>query len=51
MGAKFTICCCHYLKHNQEERNAILRLEKLCYDPNSSPFIPLLILIYQSTHL
>lgn len=29
MGAKFTICCCRYLKHNQEERNAILRLEKL----------------------
>ncbi|XP_039883691.1 melanoregulin-like [Simochromis diagramma] len=26
MGAKFTICCCHYLKHNQEERNAILRM-------------------------
>ncbi|XP_006793796.2 melanoregulin-like [Neolamprologus brichardi] len=26
MGAKFTICCCRYLKHNQEERNAILRM-------------------------
>lgn len=26
MGAKFTICCCrYYLKHNKEEKNAILR--------------------------
>ncbi|XP_029315337.1 melanoregulin [Cottoperca gobio] len=27
MGAKFTICCCqYYLKHNREEKNAILRM-------------------------
>ncbi|XP_034549795.1 melanoregulin-like [Notolabrus celidotus] len=27
MGAKFTICCCHYyLSHSREEKNAILRL-------------------------
>ncbi|XP_074551641.1 melanoregulin [Halichoeres trimaculatus] len=26
MGAKFTICCCHYLNHSREEKNAILRL-------------------------
>ncbi|XP_062258866.1 melanoregulin-like [Platichthys flesus] len=27
MGAKFTICCCHYyLRHNREEKNAILRI-------------------------
>ncbi|TMS06296.1 hypothetical protein E3U43_016055 [Larimichthys crocea] len=27
MGAKFTICCCrYYLKHNKEEKNAILRM-------------------------
>ncbi|XP_068428008.1 melanoregulin-like [Clinocottus analis] len=27
MGAKFTICCCqYYLKHNSEEKNAILRM-------------------------
>ncbi|XP_070771456.1 melanoregulin-like [Enoplosus armatus] len=27
MGAKFTICCCrYYLKHNREEKSAILRL-------------------------
>lgn len=29
MGAKFTICCCHcYVKHNREEKNAILRWGK-----------------------
>ncbi|XP_049904962.1 melanoregulin [Epinephelus lanceolatus] len=26
MGAKVTICCCQYLKHNREEKNAILRM-------------------------
>ncbi|XP_076603427.1 melanoregulin [Chaetodon auriga] len=27
MGAKFTICCCHYyLRHNRDEKNAILRM-------------------------
>ncbi|XP_045910509.1 melanoregulin-like [Micropterus dolomieu] len=27
MGAKFTICCCrYYLKHNREEKSAILRM-------------------------
>ncbi|XP_026233106.1 melanoregulin-like [Anabas testudineus] len=29
MGARFTICCCHYyMKHNRGERNAILRMHK-----------------------
>lgn len=29
MGAKFTICCCHcYVKHNREEKNAIMRWGK-----------------------
>ncbi|XP_068185992.1 melanoregulin-like [Antennarius striatus] len=26
MGAKFTVCCLYYLRHNREEKNSVLRL-------------------------
>ncbi|XP_055361284.1 melanoregulin-like [Betta splendens] len=37
MGAKVTICCCHYhLKHSREEKHAILRMRKTTASSESS---------------